>query len=86
VVIFSDDESKWALTANRWLSSARPDQEGRFRFNALPPGTYYAIAMDYVPAGEWQDPEWLSRAAKKATKVTLDEGASKTLDLKLAGG
>ena len=85
VVIFSDDESKWTLTANRWMTTARPDQEGRFRFNALPPGTYYAIAMEYVPQGEWQDPEWLARAAKKATKLTLDEGASKTLDLKIAG-
>ena len=28
--------------------SARPDQDGRFRFNNLPPGGYYAIAVDYV--------------------------------------
>ena len=31
------------------------------------------------------DPEWLARAARKATKFTLDEGAAKTLDLKISG-
>jgi hypothetical protein len=85
VVIFPDDESKWLLPMNRWTASARPDQEGRFRFSNLPPGTYHAIAVEYVASGEWSDPEWLARAAKKATRVTLDDGAAKTLDLKLSG-
>jgi protocatechuate 3,4-dioxygenase beta subunit len=85
VVLFPEDQAKWTLPNNRWMSSARPDQEGRFRFNALPAGAYYAIAVEYVAQGEWSDPEWLARAAKKATKVTLDEGGSKNLDLKLAG-
>ena len=53
VVIFAEDEAKWALPMNRWMSSARPDQDGRFKFSNLPPGTYYAIAVDYVAAGEW---------------------------------
>jgi len=85
VVVFPEDASKWALPMNRWMSSARPDQEGRFRFNALPAGSYYAVAVEYVAQGEWSDPEWLARAAKKATKVSLDEGGNKTLDLKLSG-
>jgi hypothetical protein len=85
VVIFAEDQQKWALAQNRWMSSARPDQDGRYRVTSLPPGHYYAIAVDYVAQGDWQDPEWLARAAKKATTFTLDDGASKTLDLKLAG-
>jgi Carboxypeptidase regulatory-like domain len=85
VVIFADDPQKWALAQNRWIASARPDQDGRYRVTSLPPGHYYAIAVDYVAQGDWQDPEWLARASKKATTFTLDEGSNKTLDLKLAG-
>jgi protocatechuate 3,4-dioxygenase beta subunit len=85
VVIFADDPSKWGLPMNRWVASTRPDQEGRFKFGNLPPGAYNAIAVEYVAQGEWTDPEWMARAAKSATRVTLDEGIAKTLDLKLSG-
>ena len=85
VVVFPEDQSKWALPMTRWTASSRPDQDGRFKFNNLPAGAYYAIAVEYVAQGEWSDPEWLARAAKKATRFTLDEGASKVLELKLSG-
>jgi protocatechuate 3,4-dioxygenase beta subunit len=86
VVVFAEDQDKWVLPQNRWTASARPDQDGRFKVSNLPPGAYYAIAVEYVAQGEWGDPEWLARAAKRATRFTLEEGASKTLDLKLSGG
>jgi protocatechuate 3,4-dioxygenase beta subunit len=85
VVVFAEDASKWTLPMNRWTASSRPDQDGRFKFGNLPPGAYYAIAVEYVAQGEWSDPEWLARAAKKATRFTLDEGGTKALDLKLSG-
>jgi hypothetical protein len=85
VVVFAEDPAKWAMPQNRWTSSSRPDQEGRFKFANLPPGAYLAIAVEYVAQGEWSDPEWLARAAKRATRFTLDEGTTKTLDLKLSG-
>jgi carboxypeptidase family protein len=85
VVVFPVDDQKWALPQNRWTASGRPNQQGEFRLTNLPSGEYYAIAVEYVAQGDWQDPEWLARAAKTASRFTLDEGASKTLELKLGG-
>lgn len=85
VVVFPEDRQKWTLPGGRWTESARPDQQGKFKITGLPAGGYLAIAVEYVAEGEWTDPEWLARAAKKATAFTLDEGVSKTLDLKLSG-
>jgi len=85
VVVFAEDKTKWTMPMTRWTSSSRPDQEGRFKVNNLPPGAYYAIAVEYVAQGEWSDPEWLARATKKATRFTLDAGSAKVLDLKISG-
>jgi hypothetical protein len=41
------------------------------------------VTTEYVVQGEWREPEWLAHASRTATKFTLDEGASKRLDLKL---
>lgn len=84
VVVFSDDQQKWALPMNRWTSSARPDQDGRFKVSNLPPGGYYAIAVEYVASGEWNDPEWLERARTGATHFSLDDSGNATLTLKLS--
>jgi protocatechuate 3,4-dioxygenase beta subunit len=86
VVAFPEDQQKWTTGVERWIGTARPDQQGQFKITDLPAGAYLAIAVDYVPQGEWQDPAWLDRAVKSATKFTLDEGATKTLDLKVVGG
>jgi len=85
VVVFPEDQSKWTVTATRWRSAARPDQQGQFKIADLPPGRYLAIALEYIPEGEWMDPEWQARTARKAVAFTLQEGATQTLDLKLAG-
>ncbi len=86
VVVFPEDPEAWKVAASRARGSARPDQNGQFKIVSLRPGRYLAIAVEYVADGEWADPEWLARAAKKATRFTLDEGAAKTLDLKLSPG
>jgi hypothetical protein len=85
VVAFTDDQQKWSLTNSRWVASARADQQGQFRITSLPAGSYFAIAVEYVEQGEWRDPEWLARASRTATRFTLDDGGTKTLDLKLGG-
>jgi hypothetical protein len=82
--VFSEDPQKWTVPATRSVQGTRPDQSGRYRIRSLPAGSYYAIAVDYIPQGEWGDPDTLERLKSKATRFTLTEGESKTLDLKLS--
>jgi hypothetical protein len=84
LVVFSEDPQKWTVPATRSVQGTRPDQSGRYRIRSLPAGSYYAIAVDYIPQGEWGDPDTLERLKSKATRFTLTEGESKTLDLKLS--
>jgi hypothetical protein len=82
-VVFSENPEYWRLPRTRWIAGARPEQDGRFKISNLPPGTYYAIAVPYLESGEWFDPELLERLKAHATRLTLDEGGTPTLDLRL---
>lgn len=83
VIVFSDDPEQWTLPMSRWVTSARPDQDGRFKMRNLPAGSYYAAAVDYVEAGAWGDPELLDRLKTSAKRFTLGEGDTQTLELKI---
>jgi hypothetical protein len=83
LVVFSDDPQRWTFVNSRFVAGTRPDQDGRFQVKSLPPGGYYAIAVEYLAQGEWNDPEVLERLKANATRFSLAEGETKTLDLKL---
>ena len=82
VVVFAQDREKWTGNS-RYMTMSRPDQDGRFKIRSLPPGSYYVVALDYVDPGEMGDPEFLERVRVRATSISLGEGETKTLDLKL---
>lgn len=84
VVIFAENEDLWRMPRSRWVTGVRPDQEGRFKVDNLPPGSYHAVAVEYIPQGEWGDPDLLARLKDKGERFTLDEGGSEVLSLKLA--
>jgi hypothetical protein len=84
VVIFPQDRDRWGVTGVRYVKSARPDQDGRFKIVAVPPGDYAAVALDYVEPGESSDPDFLERVRARATPFSIVEGEAKTLDLKLS--
>jgi hypothetical protein len=84
VVAFSDDPEHWTLPMSRWIAGTRPDQDGRFKIRNMPAGSYYVIALDYVEAGAWTDPELLERLKTRAKRLTLGDGQTETMDLKLA--
>lgn len=57
--------------------------KGRYRFTNLLPGDYFAVALDYVEQGVWNDPEYLESIRRHAQKMTVDEAVAHTISLKL---
>jgi hypothetical protein len=82
IVVFADDETLW-MSGSRFVRTMRPDRDGRFAMTGLPPGTYRAIAREYVEEGQWEDPAFLEAARDAAVKFILDEGSLHTLTLKV---
>jgi hypothetical protein len=82
VVIFPQDRDKWTPNS-RYTRLGRPDQDGRFKLTGLPPGDYHIVALDYVDPNDWNEPEYLERVRSKATSVTIGEGETKSVDLRI---
>jgi hypothetical protein len=83
LIVFSSDREHWG-PGSRFVRTGRPDQDGRFKITGLPVGSYYAVAVDYIdPADDATDPELLERLRGKAATFSLNEGETKTQDLKL---
>lgn len=81
VLLFPADTAKWVDAS--LLRTARPDQSGTFRFEQLRPGDYLAIALRTVARWQAADPEFLEGLRSRATSVTLREGASEQLSLRV---
>ena len=85
VVLFPVDENLRGFQS-RFIRSARPDQEGRFRISALPPGEYLAIAVQGLEDGQASDPEFLDAVEDQAMRVTIEDGETKSVTLGLSQG
>lgn len=84
VVIFPADAQKWTFSS-RYMRSLRPDTNGRFTVKGLPPlDDYMIIAVQGLESGQGTDPEFLARAKEEAKTLTLNEGETKTFDVKLS--
>ena len=83
LIIFARDRERW-VPNSRFIRTGRPDQDGRFKVTGLPAGAYYAIALEYIdPADDTSDPDFLDRLRGKAGTVSLGDGETRTIDLKL---
>jgi hypothetical protein len=82
VLLFPVDAERWYENA-RSVRATRPDQQGRWQLKALPAGDYLAIALDYMEVDAWQDPEYLESLRRSATRLTIPDGGSQTVTLKL---
>jgi hypothetical protein len=83
VVAFSTDVAMWR-PLTRYIRVGLPGADHRYRIRGLAPGEYWVAAVDDVENGEWYDPTFLESVKQGAVRVSLADGASKSLDLKLA--
>jgi len=82
VLLFPGDSSKW-YEGSRFVRTARPDQQGRYRIPGILPGEYLAVALDYVEQGTWNDPEYLASIQRHAQKINLADAAPQALTLRV---
>jgi len=82
VVLFPADESRWT-TGGAPIRSGRTDQRGLFRLEAIPPGEYFVAALDAVQTWEVNDPEFLEALKSRAERITVREGTSTPLTLRI---
>jgi hypothetical protein len=64
----------------------RPDQTGRFSVKGLPAGRYTATALEWIEQGRQFAPEFQQELRKAGRDVTLKDGETSTLDLRIATG
>ncbi len=82
VVVFAADNKRWAPNS-RYMRTARPDQDGRFKITGLPPADYNIVAVDRLEPGQSIDPDFLDRMRPSAKSVAIMNGDTKTVELKL---
>ena len=83
VVVLLPSEPKAGAAATRFTRTIRPDQQGSFSVRGLPPGEYLVAAIESLEQGREWDPEFQGRVRDVGRRVTLTEGQSLALDLKL---
>jgi hypothetical protein len=86
VMVFPVDRSLW-VAHSRHLKLTPSSADGRFRVSGLPPGAYWAAALEpgdvRIENGGWQDPAFLDQLASQASRVTLGEGERRTVTLRV---
>jgi hypothetical protein len=65
------------------IRRAVTDQNGTYRFAALPPGEYYVAAFPGVEQGLLKSHEFVSKFNRDADPVVIAEGGNSTVDAKL---
>lgn len=82
VVVFPVDRSFWTGPAVRRLLDTFTDTSGTFALVNLPAGEYFISAIPIAKSELWRDPKLLDSLARSATRITLTQGESRTIDLR----
>jgi hypothetical protein len=84
-ILFSTDRTRW-YDQSPYVATSRSDQTGAFSISGLPPGDYWAVAVDAALGGsdERRNPDVLTGLTSSARRISLDEGQRMDVELHLA--
>ena len=82
-VAFPVDGDRW-YSGSRYVTTASPNQEGRFTLPAMPPGDYWIAAVDALPDSSLQDRDVLAKLSAIARRITVSSGQRVVVDVPLA--
>ncbi len=71
----------WSASPSELPSGANADGNGRFRISDLAPGDYRVAAWETVNPSMLHNPDFLARFESSATKVSVPESASVSVDV-----
>jgi len=71
VLVFPQDEGKWADWLERYVKVARTDSAGQFRIDLLFPGSYFAIALPTLDVDRSSDASFLRELRSVATPIKI---------------
>ena len=82
-VLFPTDRDLWtnAGFVPTWIRPSTGNSNGTYSITNIRAGEYYVVGVDPSQMGAWNDPAFLEAAVPAATRITLDWGDAKTLDL-----
>ena len=86
LVVVQPVEPKSPVALTRYLRTIGPDSDGRYQARGLPPGEYYATAIDGLEQGRHFVPDVQARLRDTARRFTVREGETVSLDLRLTEG
>ena len=81
--MFPADESRWLGTIDD-IHTGPVDNAGRFRFHAVRPGDYIALALEDFELSDAADPAFLRELLDKGQRITVREGEPLQLSLTIA--
>jgi hypothetical protein len=86
VYVFSSDRDRW-VSGSRSVRVARAAADGSFRIQSLPPGSYWAVAVDRIEsaarAGDPADAALLDALIPHATSLVVGEAEVRDVTLRL---
>jgi len=85
VIAFPVNRARWMNYG--WspihIGSQATTGAGTYRFQNLPEGEYYLVAVPSPQATAWRDPKFLEAAVTSATRIAVKWGEQKTQDLRV---